>query len=190
MSKSLKPTVFVNEKVTSIGEARSFAEKALSEGKSWERELWGLVMATPKDIVADGEDPVEVLKERFDSIIGYLWEAYVDEYKYTAIADDAEYDEDSLVSKAFDAYKKDEEDMKHEKENMEEFFQKYDGVLSKYNFDDYEIYREWSDGSIKIPSPFTKEDRNRILKQIREKEEKILKEAFKKVENNGKQRFV
>ena len=59
-------------------------------------------------------------------------------------------------------------------------------MLSPYNFEDYTIYNEWKNGNVTITWPFTKEQRDAILEDIKSKEKKALEEAIKKLESNGK----
>ena len=84
MSKGLQVTVYVDDSVSSIASARNYAERAERSRKEAKRKLWGLVIATPKDIVGDGKDPIEVLQERFDDIWDTLWDSFIDDYIYSA----------------------------------------------------------------------------------------------------------
>src|SRR5574344_904956 len=88
MSKGLQVTVYVDDSVSSIASARDYAERAERRRKEAKRKLWGLVTSTPRDIVGDGKDPIEVLQERFDDIWDTLWDSFIDDYIYSMIADD------------------------------------------------------------------------------------------------------
>lgn len=180
MSKGLQATVYVDERVGSVSEARRFAEKAEKARKELKSELWGLIMATPKDITAHGEDPITNVRERFEDIWDSLWDAFVDDYKYTIIADDAEFCADSLVQKYWEEEKRSLDELRKQEEKREAFFKKHCDVLSVYNFDDYKIYDEWRLGNIEIPQPFTTEDRKRILSELKAKEDELIQEAMKK----------
>lgn len=180
MSKILKPIVYVDEKVSSIDIAKHYADKAQKAGERLKSELWGLVMCTPKDVTAEGEDPIANVKEKFDEIMDELWEAFVDDYKYTIIADDASYNENSLVTEAWEEELKDIEEMKLENERRKKFFEDYG--LDRNNFDDYTIYQEWRDHQITIDSkPLTKECRDQILADIRHREEIEIQKALETI---------
>lgn len=186
MSKGLQVTVYVDEAVSSIASARNYAERAERRRKEAKRKLWGLVIATPKDIVSDGEDPMEVLQERFDDIWDTLWDSFIDDYKYSIIADDAEFIKGSLVKRYWKNEEKERQKMLEEANERSHFFKRCDGVLSPNNFDDYTIYNEWKNGNVTITWPITREQRDTILEDIKSKEKKAFEEAIKKIEKNGK----
>ena len=186
MSKGLQVTVYVDDSVSSIASARNYAERAERRRKEAKRKLWGLVTSTPRDIVGDGKDPIEVLQERFDDIWDTLWDSFIDNYKYSIIADDAEFNETSLVKKQWENEEKERQKMSEEHNKCRQFWKMHEGVLSPYNFDDYKIYNEWRDGNIEITEPLTKEQRDALLEDIKSKEKKALEEAIKKAESNGK----
>ena len=186
MSKGLQVTVYVDENVSSIASAREYAKRAehcIEEAKC---KLWGMVTSTPKDIVSDGKDPMEVLQERFDDIWDTLWDSFIDEYKYSIIADDAEFNKGSLVKKYWKNEEKERQKIVEEAHERWRFFKRCDGVLSPNNFDDCIIYDEWKNGNVTITWPFTIEQRNTILEDIKSKEKKAFEEAIKKLESNGK----
>ena len=106
MSKEVQPCIFIDEDVSSAKSARDRIEGALFKQKALKADLWGLIMATPKDITPDGVNPIDNIKSRFEDIFGELWDAIVDEYKYTAVADDVEFNDKSLVQKVWDEEKK------------------------------------------------------------------------------------
>ena len=175
MSKEVQVKIYIDKDVSSIRTARDRIERAWLKQEDLKGELWGLIMATPKDVVADGEDPINNLKECFNDIWGKLWDAFVDEYKYTVIADDAELNEDSLVAKAWE-----------EERKRKEFFNKYRDVLNPYNFDDCKLYDEFKKGNLIITEPFTAEQRAFHLEQIEKKEKDIVAEAFKQLKEDDK----
>ena len=186
MSKGLQVTVYVDDSVSSIASARSYAERAERRRKEAKRKLWGLVIATPKDIVGDGKDPIEVLQERFDDIWDTLWDSFIDDYKYNMIADDAEFNKGSLVKKYWKNEEKERQKIVEEAHERWRFFKRCDGVLSPNNFDDCIIYDEWKNGNVTITWPITKEQRDAILEDIKSKDKKALEEAIKKIESDGK----
>ena len=179
MSKDLQVTVYVDENVSSIASAREYAKRAEHCIEEAKRKLWGMVTSTPKDIVSDGKDPMEVLQERFDDIWVTLWDSFIDEYKYSIIADDAEFIKGSLVKRYWKNEEKERQKMLEEANERSHFFKRCDGVLSPYNFEDYTIYNEWKNGNVTITWPFTKEQRDAILEDIKSKEKKALEEAIK-----------
>ena len=186
MSKGLQVTVYVDDSVSSIASARNYAERAERRRKEAKRKLWGMVIATPKDIVSDGKDPMEVLQERFEDIWDTLWDSFIDDYKYSMIADDAEFNKGSLVKKYWKNEEKERQKMLEEANERWHFFKRSDGVLSPNNFDDCIIYDEWKNGNVTITWPITKEQRDAILEDIKSKEKKALEEAIKKIERDGK----
>ena len=104
MSKGLQVTVYVDEAVSSIASAREYANRAERCREEAKRKLWGMVTCTPRDIASDGEDPMEALQERFDDIWDTLWDSFIDEYKYSIIADDAEFNREILKELFKDQY--------------------------------------------------------------------------------------
>lgn len=174
MSKVLQPSIYVKESVSSIEEAQRLADEAQEEENDSKRELWGMVMATPKDIVQGGEDIQEVLWQKFSDIWETAVESIIDNYKYTVIADDALYYEDSLVKREWQIEKAEADKMASEELKRRDFFAKYS--LSLYNNDDITIYEWWRNGKIdNADELLTKEGRSKIINQINSKEQKILK---------------
>lgn len=186
MSKEVRPFIFIDEDISSVKAARDRVERAWFKQKALKADLWGLIMATPKDITPNGEDPIAHIRERFEDIWDELWDAFVDDYKYTAVADDAELNEDSLVAKEWEKEKKSMEEMKEEERKRTEFFNKYRGVLNPYNFDDYKLYDEFKEGNIVITEPFTAEQRAWHLEAIKKREKKELEEALKRLKEDDK----
>lgn len=186
MSKEVRPFIFIDEDISSVKAARNAVERALFKQKALKADLWGLIMATPKDITPNGEDPIAHIRERFEDIWDELWDAFVDDYKYTAVADDVELNEDSLVAKEWNDEKKLMNEMKEEERNRTEFFNKYRGVLNPYNFDDHKLYYEFKEGNIVITEPFNAEQRAWHLEAINKREKKELEEALKRVKEDDK----
>lgn len=186
MSKEVQPYIFIDEDVSSVKTARDRVERAWFKQKALKADLWGLIMATPKDITPDGVNPIDNVRERFEDIWDELWGAIVDDYKYTAVADDAELNEDSLVAKAWEEEKKSMEALREEERKRKEFFNKYRGVLNPYNFDDYKLYEEFKEGNIVITEPLTTEQRAWHLEAIKNREQKVLDEALKRIKEDDK----
>lgn len=184
MSKEVQAYICIDEDVSSVNNARNRSEKACLIQKELKGELWGLIMATPKDITSNGEDPITNLKERFEDIWDSLWDAFIDDYKYTVVADDAEYNNDSLVKKAWDEELKTIEDLRKEERERIDFFNKYRDVVSPYNFDDYKLYREYKEGNIVITEPFTAEQREYHLNKIEKRDTAALEEALKRIKKD------
>lgn len=183
MSKIVRPIVYIDENVLSVNSARNMANKAIAAQNELKAELWGLIMATPKDITTNGEDPIENLKERFRDIWDSLWDAFVDDYKYSIIADDAEFEEDSWVKKAWDEEELSLEKLRQEDIERHNFFEKHKDVLNQYNFDDFRIYRAWKEGEIEIGDSFNFSDRKEVLNKLRKKEKEILENALIQIKN-------
>lgn len=185
MSKEVRPCIWIDENVSSVKIARDRVERAWFTQKDLKAELWGLIMATPKDITAEGEDPIGNLKERFEDIWDSLWEAFIDDYKYTVVVDDVELNEDSLVKKAWEEEEKSIEEMKREQKERNAFFDKFRGVLTPYNFDDHRLYEEFKAGNITINEPFTSEQRAWLINKIKERDKQEIKEAIERINKNG-----
>lgn len=181
MSKEVQPCIWIDDDVSNTKIARDRVERAWFKQKELKGELWGLIMATPKDITANGEDPITNLKERFEDIWDELWDAFVDDYKYTAVADDVDLNEESLVAKVWEEEKKSMEKLREEERKRAEFFGKYRDVLSPYNFDDYKLYKEFKNGNIVITEPFTAEQRALHLEQINKRDRDVVKETLKRL---------
>lgn len=182
MSKGLKPTIYIDENVVSSVGARNKAEESERDREKLKSKLLALALATPRDITPLDESPLSYVTETFNEIWEDLWDAFINDYVYTVIADDADYEEDSLVKKSF------EEDIAEKKKYEDsikiqrDFFEKYSEVLNKFNMDDFLIYEEWVNGRLEMPNPFTKEDRDKIVNHIKEKEKELLLKAIE----NGK----
>lgn len=184
MSKGLKATIYVDERVSSITSARDYAEHADRLVRDLKSEIWALILSTPKDVVKEGEDPISELKERFEMIWEDLWDNLIDSYKYNAIADDAEFDDESLVKKCWEEEEKERQEYEKEAQKRDDFFKRYKGVLNPYNFDDMGVYEDWSNGKLSIGETFTKEDRDRIVAEKNAYTQKLLEDELKKMKKN------
>ena len=181
MSKTVQANLHIDEHVSSVANARDYAKRAAEYREEIKSNIWGLIMATPKDVVKDGEDPIISLKERFDDMWEELWDGFIDDYKYTVIADDAEFVEDSLVQMAWDEEERNERKFRMEQIERDAFFEKHKGVLNKYNFDDIILYDRMREGKVSIPNNFTKEEHDKLVNELKETERKEIEEALKKV---------
>lgn len=186
MSKEVQPSIFIDEDVSSVNAARDRAERACFKQKALKGDLWGLIMATPKDITPDGVNPIDNIQERFEDIWDELWDAFVDEYKYNAVADDVELNDDSLVLKVWEEGQKTMEELREEERKRTDFFNKYRDVLNPYNFDDYKLYEEFKEGNIVITEPLTTEQRAWHLEAIKNREQKVLEETLKRIKEDDK----
>lgn len=184
MSKGLQPTIYVDDYVSTVAQARDYAKRAEDARNELKQELWGLIMATPKDIAKSGEDPIESIKERFNYIWEDLWDAFIDDYKYNAIADDAEFIDGSLVQMQWDEEEDERKAFEERRKRMNEFFDKHKGVLNPNNFDDINLFNEWDDGNIEIPDSITKEERDRIVEKKKKDEIDMLNQRLKEFEGN------
>lgn len=184
MSKGLQPTIYVNDYVSTVAQARDYAKRAEDARNELKQELWGLIMATPKDIAKSGEDPIESIKERFNYIWEDLWDAFIDDYKYNAIADDAEFIDGSLVQMRWDEEEDERKEFEERRKRMNEFFDKYKGVLNPNNFDDINLFNDWDEGNIEIPDSITKEERDSIVEKKKKDEIDILNQRLKEFEGN------
>lgn len=184
MSKTLQANLYVDECVSNVAQARDYANRAAKYREEIKSDIWGLIMATPKDVVQNGEDPIRSLKERFDDMWEELWDCFVDDYKYTTIADDAEFVEGSLVQMAWDEEEEDNRKLKMEEAERDAFFNKHKGVLNKYNFDDMTLYDRMRNGEVSISDDFTKEDRDKLLTELKEIERKEIEMALERIKKN------
>lgn len=187
MSKIVNPCVYIDENVSSVEAARRYADKATEEILNLKGKIKSLVMATPKDITPEGEDPVSYLEDIFDDLWCEVEEQVVNEYVYTIVADDVAYTEDSLVKEVWEREKVEEEEIRRENLRRTEFFRKH--CLSESNFNDWEIYRAYKAGEIgELDEPLTEETRDKLVKEIKERERKVLADAINvlKEKKNGK----
>lgn len=184
MSKALQPIIYVDDYVSTIEQARDSARRAESTQNDLKQELWGLIMATPKDIVNDGESPISVIKERFDYIWEDLTDSVIDVYKYNVIADDAEFTDGSLVKAQWEEEEEERKEFERRNKRMKDFFKKYKDALNPNNFDDIHLFHEWDDGNLELPNSLTKEERDNIVKKMKEDELKLLNERLKEFKDN------
>lgn len=182
-SQIFKPTIYVREHISSIKDARNragCADEVVSEKKA---ELLALVMGNPSDLTPNEEDPFYYIKEKFNEIFEELSTSIIDNYIYTICADDAEYNEDSLVKEAFDKIKRDNDKMLEEEQKRTQFFRE-NTALNSYNFDDISIYEYYKDAhgvNVKFPIT-TEEQRNAALEKIKEHEDNLLRSLINKKE--------
>lgn len=180
MSKSVQVELFIDDGVSSIQSAQRRIDRAKEAISRLREDLWGMVMSTPKDVVKEGENPMEVMRELFDDSIESLYDAITDDYIYTMVKNDAEYCEDSLVVKMW----KEEEDeynkMVEETQKRHAFFAKHKGVLKDTNFDDIRIYDRVRDGLV-LADPFTMEEREKLLANMNAEDEKAMQDAINKI---------
>lgn len=185
MSKTVQANLYIDEHVSSVAHARDYAKRAAECREEIKSDIWGLIMATPKDVVKDGEDPIRTLKERFDDMWEELWDGFIDDYKYTVIADDAEFVEGSLVQMAWDEEEREERKFRMEQIERDAFFEKHKGVLNKYNFDDITLYNKMCEGKVSIPDNLTKEERDNLINDLKETERKEIEAALERMNKDG-----
>lgn len=183
MSKGLLTTVYVDENVSNIEQARTYARRASERREELKSDIWALVLATPKDVVQSGESPIDSLKERFEEYWDELWDSFIDDYKYNAIADDAEYETNSQVQKAWDDEAEEQREYEREQAKRDAFFKKHDGVLNIYNFDDHTLYNRMIDGKVIIPDDLTKEGRDKLVEEVKAQEQEELMRTIERMKN-------
>lgn len=181
MSKTVQANLYIDECVSSVAQARDYAKRAAEYREDIKSDIWGLILATPKDIVKDGEDPISELKERFNDMWEELWDCFVDDYKYTVIADDAEFVEGSLVQMAWDEEEREERKFRMEQIERDAFFENHKGVLNKYNFDDITLYNKMREGKVSIPDNLTNEERDKLINGLKETERKEIEAALERM---------
>lgn len=184
MSKTLQANLYVDEYVSTIAQARDYANRAEKYREGIKSDIWALILATPKDVVQSDEDPISTLKARFDEMWEELWDAFIDDYKYTTIADDAEFVDGSLVQMAWDEEEKERRKLQLEEDERNAFFAKHKDVLNQYNFDDISLYNRMCDGKILIPDNLTKEDRDVLVSKMKEDEKREIELALKRLNDN------
>lgn len=113
-----------------------------------------------------------------------MWDAFIDDYKYNVIADDAEFIDDSLVQMQWDEEEDERKEFEERRKRMNEFFDKHKGVLNPNNFDDINLFNEWDDGNIEISDSITKEERDRIVEKKKKDEIDMLNQRLKEFEEN------
>ena len=184
MSKTVQANLYIDECVSSVAQARDYAKRAAEYREDIKGDIWGLILATPKDVVQSGEDPIRSLKERFNDMWEELWDGFIDDYKYTIIADDAEFVDDSLVRMAWEEEEREERKFKTEQIERDAFFEKHKDIMNKYNFDDITLYNRMREGKISITDSFTKEKRDKLIKEMKEVEKKEIEEALERMKKD------
>lgn len=180
MSKQVQTSISIDENVSSVYSAREYAREAFNNSQKIKAEIFGMITATPNDITPIDEEPMDYLQYRLDELWESLWDAFIDNYKYTIIADDAEYNRESQVKKQWE--EEIEERKKFEEENNKRinFFKKYKNVLNKYIFDHIRLYNAWKEGEIEIGETLTEEERDKLIDILNKREKKVLEEALKR----------
>lgn len=123
-------------------------------------ELLSLIMSSPKDITPDGEEALLYLKRNFNKIWEHLWQAVIDKYKYTMIANDAEFEPNSSVQKQWNS------------ENNELECLKEEYLKREYPFNDN---KDVLKGEIDIQSDLTIKDKENLLKEVERQKEQAHK---------------
>lgn len=123
-------------------------------------ELLSLIMSSPKDITPDGEEALLYLKRNFNKIWEHLWQAVVDKYKYTMIANDAEFEPNSRVQKQWNDEISELERLKEGDLKQEKIFNGHEDLLK---------------GEIDIQSDLTIKDKENLLKEVERQKEQAHK---------------
>lgn len=160
MEKKLLTTLFIDEEVQSIKHARYLAKKAKEERNQLKGELLSLAMATPNDITPYGEDTLSYIKRKFNEIWGQLFDLFIDECKYTIVANDAEFEQNSVVQKQWNG------------ECVELDLLKDEVLKREYPFNDNkDVLKREND----IQSNLTVTDRENLLKEVERQKEQAYK---------------
>lgn len=160
MEKKLLTTLFIDEEVQSIKHARYLAKKAKEERNQLKGELLSLAMATPNDITPYGEDTLSYIKRKFNEIWGQLFDLFIDECKYTIVANDAEFEQNSVVQKQWNG------------ECVELDLLKEEDLKREYPFNDNkDVLKREND----IQSNLTVTDRENLLKEVERQKEQAYK---------------
>lgn len=160
MEKKIQTTIFIDKEVRSIQHARLLAKMAEYDINQLKGELLSLIMSSPKDITPDGEEALLYLKRNFNKIWENLWQAVIDKYKYTMIANDAEFEPNSSVQKQWNS------------ENNELECLKEEYLKREYPFNDN---KDVLKGEIDIQSNLTVTDRENLLKEVERQKEQACK---------------
>ena len=56
--------------------------------------------------------------------------------------------------------------------------------MNKYNFDDITLYNRMREGKISITDSFTKEKRDKLIKEMKEVEKKEIEEALERMKKD------
>lgn len=160
MEKKTQTTIFIDKEVRSIQHARLLAKMAEYDINQLKGELLSLIMSSPKDITPDGEEALLYLKRNFNKIWENLWQAVIDKYKYTMIANDAEFEPNSSVQKQWNS------------ENNELECLKEEYLKREYPFNDNkDVLKREKD----IQSNLTVTDRENLLKEVERQKEQAYK---------------
>lgn len=160
MEKKTQTTIFIDKEVRSIQHARLLAKMAEYDINQLKGELLSLIMSSPKDITPDGEEALLYLKRNFNKIWENLWQAVIDKYKYTMIANDAEFEPNSSVQKQWNS------------ENNELECLKEEYLKREYPFNDNkDVLKREKD----IQSNLSVKDRENLLKEVERQKEQAHK---------------
>lgn len=160
MEKKIQTTIFIDKEVKTIQHARLLAKMAEYDINQLKGELLSLIMSSPKDITPDGEEALLYLKRNFNKIWENLWQAVIDKYKYTMIANDAEFEPNSSVQKQWNS------------ENNELECLKEEYLKREYPFNDNkDVLKREKD----IQSNLTVTDRENLLKEVERQKEQAYK---------------
>lgn len=160
MEKKINTTIFIDKEVRSIQHARQLAKMAEYDLNQLKGELLSLIMSSPKDITPYEEDPLLYLKRNFNKIWEHLWQGFIDKYKYTMIANDAEFEPNSSVQKQWNSENNELERLKEEYLKREYPFNDNKDVLKREN---------------DIQSNLTVTDRENLLKEVERQKEQAYK---------------
>lgn len=160
MEKKIQTTIFIDKEVKTIQHARQLAKMAEYDLNQLKGELLSLIMSSPKDITPDGEEPLLYLKRNFNKIWENLWQGFIDKYKYTMIANDAEFEPNSSVQKQWNSENNELECLKEEYLKREYPFNDNKDVLKREN---------------DIQSNLTVTDKENLLKEVERQKEQAHK---------------
>lgn len=160
MEKKIQTTIFIDKEVRSIQHARLLAKMAEYDINQLKGELLSLIMSSPKDITPDGEEALLYLKRNFNKIWENLWQAVIDKYKYTMIANDAEFEPNSRVQKQWNDEISELERLKEGDLKQEKTFNGHEDLLK---------------GEIDIQSDLTIKDKENLLKEVERQKEQAHK---------------
>lgn len=160
MEKKIQTTIFIDKEVKTIQHARQLAKMAEYDLNQLKGELLSLIMSSPKDITPYEEEPLLYLKRNFNKIWEHLWQGFIDKYKYTMIANDAEFEPNSSVQKQWNSENNELERLKEEELKREYPFNDNKDVLKREN---------------DIQSNLTVTDRENLLKEVERQKEQAHK---------------
>ena len=160
MEKKIQTTIFIDKEVKTIQHARQLAKMAEYDLNQLKGELLSLIMSSPKDITPDGEEPLLYLKRNFNKIWENLWQGFIDKYKYTMIANDAEFEPNSSVQKQWNDEISELERLKEGEMKQEKAFNGHEDLLKREN---------------DIQSNLSVKDRENLLKEVERQKEQAHK---------------